>query len=70
MNTDDWNKWFTDWQKRMAQAFIDDDPEEEEWLRLELEFKMRGTEKPQESRSGDDQRCPSGSGDKDAQEDA
>jgi len=70
MTTDDWNDWFKDWQERMSQAFLASDHEEEEWLRLELEFKMRATEKPQESRSGDWQGYHSGSGDSEAEEGA
>jgi len=61
MTTEECNKWFSDWQDRMSRAFLNDDLEEEEWLRLELEFKMRATEKPQESRSGGEQGQPTGS---------
>lgn len=68
MTTEELNEWFLDWQKRMAKAFIDDDAEEEEWLNLELQFKMRASEKPQESLSGGEQYQPTGWDDKDRQE--
>ena len=43
--------WFNDWQVKIATAWRLGDTEEEEWLRLEIENKLRASEKPHTERS-------------------
>jgi len=43
--------WLNDWQVKIATAWRLGDTEEEEWLRLEMENKLRASEKPHIQRS-------------------
>jgi len=70
MTPEEIDQWFKDWHKRCAVAWGNDDAEEEEWLKLEMEFKVRELERLSKETSDPNPYQPTGWYDEEAEKDA